>query len=241
MDAPPHKGSNTTYSYSILVAEDDVVMRNIIKAGLEKNGFVVHTVGDGGAALRQFSEHPCDLVILDIRMPQMDGYEVCRQLRKRTTVPIIIVTTESHIDDVVSGYELGADIYVTKPFSVHELVLRAQALLRRMEVGRKQDASNFLFAGNIVVDRTAHQVTIDGEDVELTPNEYSMLCFFMEHPNHPIEKDELLREVWGYTEEDDANLLRVTVRRLRAKIEPAPSDPTYLRTVRGTGYIFVSP
>lgn len=239
MDASSSRAHNSNDRYSILVAEDDVVMRNIIKAGLERSGFAVHAVGDGSAALRHFSEFHFDLVILDIKMPEMDGHEVCRQLRRRTTVPIIFVTTESRIDDVVSGYELGADIYVTKPFSVNELVLRTQALLRRVEAGRRNDEADLLFAGNIVVDRNAHEVTIDGDPVELTPNEYAMLCFFMEHANMPLEKDRLLQEIWGYIEEDDANLLRVTIRRLRAKIEPVPSKPTYLRTVRGTGYIFV--
>ena len=226
--------------YSILIAEDDAVMRNVIKVSLERNGFRVEAVGDGMAALRSFGEGQYDLVILDIRMPEMDGYELCRQLRKRTTVPIIIVTSESDIDDVVSGYELGADIYVTKPFRPNELVLRVEALLRRVEVGKQQNDEDRLLAGTIVVNRTTHQVLVDATEIELTPNEYSMLCYFMEHPNLPISKDELLREVWGYTEEDDANLLRVTVRRLRAKIEPVPSDPTYLQTVRGIGYVFVT-
>ena len=226
--------------YSILIAEDDAVMRNVIKVSLERNGFRVEAVGDGMAALRSFGEGQYDLVILDIRMPEMDGYELCRQLRKRTTVPIIIVTSESDIDDVVSGYELGADIYVTKPFRPNELVLRVEALLRRVEVGKQQNDEDRLLAGTIVVNRTTHQVLVDNTEIELTPNEYSMLCYFMEHPNLPISKDELLREVWGYTEEDDANLLRVTVRRLRAKIEPVPSDPTYLQTVRGIGYVFVT-
>ena len=226
--------------YSILIAEDDAVMRNVIKVSLERNGFRVEAVGDGMAALRSFGESQYDLVILDIRMPEMDGYELCRQLRKRTTVPIIIVTSESDIDDVVSGYELGADIYVTKPFRPNELVLRVEALLRRVEVGKQQSDEDRLLAGTIVVNRTTHQVLVDNTEIELTPNEYSMLCYFMEHPNLPISKDELLREVWGYTEEDDANLLRVTVRRLRAKIEPVPSDPTYLQTVRGIGYVFVT-
>ena len=226
--------------YSILIAEDDAVMRNVIKVSLERNGFRVEAVGDGMAALRSFGESQYDLVILDIRMPEMDGYELCRQLRKRTTVPIIIVTSESDIDDVVNGYELGADIYVTKPFRPNELVLRVEALLRRVEVGKQQNDEDRLLAGTIVVNRTTHQVLVDNTEIELTPNEYSMLCYFMEHPNLPISKDELLREVWGYTEEDDANLLRVTVRRLRAKIEPVPSDPTYLQTVRGIGYVFVT-
>ena len=226
--------------YSILIAEDDAVMRNVIKVSLERNGFRVEAVGDGMAALRSFGEGQYDLVILDIRMPEMDGYELCRQLRKRTTVPIIIVTSESDIDDVVNGYELGADIYVTKPFRPNELVLRVEALLRRVEVGKQQNDEDRLLAGTIVVNRTTHQVLVDNTEIELTPNEYSMLCYFMEHPNLPISKDELLREVWGYTEEDDANLLRVTVRRLRAKIEPVPSDPTYLQTVRGIGYVFVT-
>ena len=226
--------------YSILIAEDDAVMRNVIKVSLERNGFRVEAVGDGMAALRSFGEGQYDLVILDIRMPEMDGYELCRQLRKRTTVPIIIVTSESDIDDVVNGYELGADIYVTKPFRPNELVLRVEALLRRVEVGKQQNDEDRLLAGTIVVNRTTHQVLVDNTEIELTPNEYSMLCYFMEHPNVPISKDELLREVWGYTEEDDANLLRVTVRRLRAKIEPVPSDPTYLQTVRGIGYVFVT-
>ena len=226
--------------YSILIAEDDAVMRNVIKVSLERNGFRVEAVGDGMAALHSFGEGHYDLVILDIRMPEMDGYELCRQLRKRTTVPIIIVTSESDIDDVVSGYELGADIYVTKPFRPNELVLRVEALLRRVEVGKQQNDEDRLLAGTIVVNRTTHQVLVDNTEIELTPNEYSMLCYFMEHPNLPISKDELLREVWGYTEEDDANLLRVTVRRLRAKIEPVPSDPTYLQTVRGIGYVFVT-
>ncbi|MEZ4613599.1 MAG: response regulator transcription factor [Caldilineaceae bacterium] len=132
--------------YSILIAEDDAVMRNVIKVSLERNGFRVEAVGDGMAALHSFGEGHYDLVILDIRMPEMDGYELCRQLRKRTTVPIIIVTSESDID-VVSGYELGADIYVTKPFRPNELVLRVEALLRRVEVGKRQNDEDLPSAG----------------------------------------------------------------------------------------------
>lgn len=240
VDADLEQDRGMCTKYSILIAEDDAVMRNVIKVSLERNGFRVEAVGDGMAALHSFGEGHYDLVILDIRMPEMDGYELCRQLRKRTTVPIIIVTSESDIDDVVNGYELGADIYVTKPFRPNELVLRVEALLRRVEVGKQQSDEDRLLAGTIVVNRTTHQVLVDNTEIELTPNEYSMLCYFMEHPNLPISKDELLREVWGYTEEDDANLLRVTVRRLRAKIEPVPSDPTYLQTVRGIGYVFVT-
>lgn len=240
VDADLEQDRRMCTQYSVLIAEDDAVMRNVIKVSLERSGFRVKAVGDGMSALRCFGENHYDLVILDIRMPEMDGYEVCRQLRKRTTVPIIIVTTESDIADVVSGYELGADIYVTKPFRPNELVLRVEALLRRVEVGKQQHDEDRLLAGSIEVNRTTHQVLVDDAEIELTPNEYSMLCYFMEHPNLPISKDELLREVWGYMEEEDANLLRVTVRRLRAKIEPVPSSPTYLQTVRGVGYVFVT-
>lgn len=223
----------------VLVAEDEVTARMKIHRGLVLEGYDVTMVENGAQVLSTYREGEYDLIILDINMPEMDGYAVCRELRKRTDVPIIIVTVNSRTDDVVEGYKLGADVYVTKPFSGNELSARIRGLLNRVARHQNQ-ADSVLSAGEIVLNDETHEVFVRDERVNLSPNEYRLLYYFLSHPNHAVTKEELLAAVWGYGSDEDANLVRVTVYRLRSKIEPVPSRPTYLQTVRGIGYCFVA-
>ena len=225
--------------HRILVAEDEATTRLQIQRGLVLDGYDVDMVSDGAEALNIYREGIYDLIILDINMPEMDGYAVCSELRKRTDVPIIIVTANSQTDEVVEGYKLGADIYVTKPFSPKELSARIGALLARIE---KQQtlAENILTAGDISLNEDTHEVFVQDELVNLSPNEYSLLRFFLANPNVPVSNEALLETIWGYGCDEDANLVRVTIRRLRSKIERNPSAPAYLQTVRGVGYKFVT-
>ncbi len=237
-----HRITTSQYPYKqfrILVAEDDEVIRRIIQMSLQHDGYTVDMAANGAEALEKFNASPSDLVILDINMPKLNGYAACQELRKRTDVPIIIVTTKSRTDDIVTGYKLGADIYITKPFSPKELLARIRALLRRIAEQHETQSDLVLVAGEISLNDDTHEVFIGDEPVNLSPNEYDLLHFFLSNPNAPVTKETLLETIWGYDDEEDANLVRVTVRRLRSKIEPDPSVPTYLQTVRGVGYKFV--
>ena len=226
---------------SVLVAEDDEVIRRILQMSLKRDGYHVITVDNGQAALDYFRVTPTDLVILDINMPEMDGYAVCNELRKWTDVPIIMVTTNSQTDDIISGYQKGADTYITKPFSPKELLARVGGLLRRIEMERTNQPQNILKAVDLELNDDTHEVFVRGQETSLSPNEFDLLRYFLMKPNITATKEDLLASVWGYNNDEDANLVRVTVRRLRSKIELNPSKPAYIRTVRGVGYVFVVP
>ena len=227
--------------FRILIAEDDDVIRRILQMSLKRDGYQVDAVANGQQALDHFAENPSDLVVVDINMPGLDGYAVCDELRKHTDVPIIIVTTKSHTDDIVTGYQKGADIYLTKPFAPKELLARIRALLRRITHHQSQhDQEQVLSAGDIVLNDDTHEIMVRNTPVNLSPNEYDLLRYFLQHPNEAVSKETLLQAIWGYDTDEDANLVRVTVRRLRSKIEEVPSKPTYLQTVRGFGYKFVT-
>jgi DNA-binding response OmpR family regulator len=231
--------SIVTAETKILVAEDDDHLRKMLLLTLQREGYTVTAVNNGQAALEAFAADPADIVILDINMPIMDGYTTCTELRKRTDVPIIMLTARSRTDDVVMGFGLGADNYMTKPFELKELRARIQAILRRMRnvVHRKRNA-NLLAYGDISLDKESHLVNIRGQEVNLTPGEYRLLEYLMQNPDRLISKEELLHQVWEYQSNEDMNFVRVTVRRLRSKIEEDAAEPLYLKTVHGTGYQF---
>jgi DNA-binding response OmpR family regulator len=222
----------------ILVVDDEEPLRNLLRISLQKSGYTVYTAGNGKEAMETFKQTPVDLVLLDILMPDMDGYTLCAELRKRSDVPIIMLSALNRPDDVVYGFSLGADDYISKPFQFREVEVRIQAILRRISWLQERPDFNIMAYDDIVLDSDTHEVRVRGELVHLTPIEFQLLRYLMKMPDRPISKNELFQDVWGYDLVGDTNLVEVAIRRLREKIEENPSSPTYLLTVRGTGYKF---
>jgi DNA-binding response OmpR family regulator len=225
---------------SVLVAEDDPTVAEVVARYLEREGFEVDVVGDGAVALERAIANPPHLMVLDLMLPGMNGLEVCRRLRAVAPVPVIMLTARGDESDRVLGLELGADDYVSKPFSAKELTARVKAVLRRAAGPlplSPPEAAPVLAAGPLRVDVPAHEVTIDGQVVALTLREFELLVFLMRHPRQAFRRDDLLEQVWGY-QYGDTSTVTVHVRRLREKIERDPSHPTVIGTVWGVGYRF---
>lgn len=224
----------------ILVAEDEPALRNLLEISLRANQYQVYQAVDGQDALDQVSAHPdIDLIILDIMMPRLDGFAVLQEIRKVSEVPIVILTALGSSEDMVKGFSLGADDYITKPFTFLEVSARIEAILRRVRWLTQPVTPPTMFrAGHVVLDIEAHSVTVQGVICHMTPIEFSLLRYFMTRPDQVITKDDLFRDVWGYEFEGSTNLVEVAVRRLREKVELNPSDPQLIRTVRGAGYRF---
>jgi DNA-binding response OmpR family regulator len=218
----------------VLVVDDDVTVREVVVSYLKAGGHDVSEAADGDEALRSMRSDPADLVVLDLMMPGIDGLEVCRRLRTTSDVPIIMLTALGAEVDRVVGLESGADDYVTKPFSPRELVLRVDALLRR--VGEKaKPATGTVADGDLVVDSGRHEVTLSGRVVALTSREFDLLLFLVTNPGTAYSREELLQQVWGWSFGDHSTVT-VHVRRLREKVERDPKRPTRLVTVWGVGY-----
>jgi DNA-binding response OmpR family regulator len=226
---------------TILVVEDEDFLRSLLQVSLEKEGYAVLTAADGVQAMRAFMDKPIDLILLDVLMPKMSGFEVCAEIRKRSDVPIVMLTALNSPDDTVQGFELGADDFISKPFTFKEVHARLQAILRRISWAREQPSFMIMTYGQLTINDEEHTVTARNEIVHLTPIEYQLLHFLMSNPNRPISKEILFKEVWGYDFTGGTNLVEVAMRRLREKIESNPSTPEYLITVRGSGYKFVTP
>jgi two-component system, OmpR family, response regulator MtrA len=218
----------------ILLVEDDPSIREVTAIGLSAAGFDVATAADGVEGLERFRADPVDLVLLDIMLPRMDGYEVCRQIRKTSTVPVVMLTARGDTMDVVVGLEAGADDYVRKPFDLPELIARIRAALRRAGV-TAGDASE-LRLGALLVDVAGRTVTRDGVDVPLTRTEFDLLLELARHAGQVLSRDVLLDRVWGYDYLGDSRLVDVAIQRLRAKVEADPATPELIQTVRGAGY-----
>jgi DNA-binding response OmpR family regulator len=218
----------------VLVVDDDVTVREVVVSYLRAGGHTVVEAADGADALRAMRSDPADLVVLDLMMPGIDGLEVCRRLRAAGDVPIIMLTALGAEVDRVVGLESGADDYVTKPFSPRELVLRVEALLRRVGEQAKPDTGS-VTDGDLVVDSGRHEVTRDGEPLSLTSREFDLLRFLVSNPGTAYSRDELLQHVWGWSFGDQSTVT-VHVRRLREKVERDPKRPTRLVTVWGVGY-----
>lgn len=233
---PTNNGSQNPIQ--ILVAEDDDALRKLLLLTLKLDGYHVLPARNGREALTIFNETNVDFVLLDVSMPFIDGLEVCSELRKRADVPIIMITAHSRTDDVVTGIELGADHYMTKPFVLQELRARIRATLRRVSYQERSRAPHLITCGELTLNEELHQVTLGDKVVELTPNESRMLSYLMRHPDTPISKEEFLRAVWEYHPHEELSFVRVTMRRLRSKVEKDPSNPRYLKTIHGLGYQF---
>ena len=230
-------------SHKVLAVEDDSTLLGVIKYNLVKEGYGAITASDGAQAIEAArKEHP-DLVILDVMLPKLDGLEVCRILRRESNIPIIMLTARSEEIDKVVGLEIGADDYMTKPFSVKELMARVKALLRRAEMAQQRSAATVaqslvIREGELAVDVERHAVSLSGAAIELTPKEFDLLVFLMKNKNRVMSRDYLLEKVWGYDFAGDTRTVDVHIRWLRQKIESDPADPKRLITVRGVGYKF---
>ena len=218
----------------ILLVEDDPSIREVTAIGLEAAGFAVTTAVDGVDGLERFRADPFDLILLDVMLPRLDGYEVARQVRRSSTVPIVMLTARGDTMDVVVGLEAGADDYVRKPFDLPELIARIRAALRRAGTTAGETAE--LRLGNLVIDIAGRTVTRDGVDVPLTRTELDLLIELVRHAGQVLSRDVLLDRVWGYDYLGDSRLVDVAVQRLRSKVETDPAVPELIQTVRGSGY-----
>lgn len=226
----------------MLIADDEKEIRELVKKYLERERYRVDEAVDGEEALRLFDSNTYNLVILDLMMPKVDGIEVCRQLRSKTNVPILMLTAKDHEVDKIVGLSIGADDYITKPFSMNEVVARVKALLRRFLIlgseGSGQEPALIKFKG-ITMDVKKYTVTVNGEEIPLTGKELALLKFFVTHPGQVFTKTQLFRNVWDHTYIEDDNTVMVHIRKLRKKIEADPSNPQFIQTVWGIGYKFV--
>jgi two-component system response regulator MtrA len=219
----------------VLLVEDDPSIREIATLGLSQAGFRVTTAADGREGLLHFRQSPFDLVILDVMLPTLDGYEVCRQIRSESRVPIVMLSAKSDTVDVVVGLELGADDYVTKPFEMAELVARARAAVRR---GAAAPEEPVLVRGDLEIDPGGFVVRRAGEEINLTATEFKLLLELARRPGQVFTRELLLERVWNYEYLGDSRLVDVAVQRLRGKIEDDPKEPRTIKTVRGVGYRF---
>ena len=220
---------------SVLVVDDEPSFREALTVGLRREGFEVRTAADGRAALAEISESEPDLVLLDVMLPGMSGLDVCREIRKQSRVPLIMVTARGEEIDAVVGLEVGADDYVAKPYRMRELVARMRAVLRRAE-GQPTEPHACLTEGDVVLDIDRHELRVRGELVRLALKEFELLAYLLARAGRVVTRDSLMQHVWGYDYVGDTKTIDVHVKRLRAKIEDDPSKPQRITTIRGLGY-----
>jgi DNA-binding response OmpR family regulator len=225
---------------TILVVDDEPTLRETLAEALDADGFRVITAADGREALVQFREHHPELVVLDLMLPELSGIDVCRVIRQESDVPILMLTAKSSEVDKIVGLELGADDYVTKPFSLRELSARIRALLRRSEQVASEGLATVTI-GDLTVDLAGHRLLRDGEVVPLKPKVFELLAFLVRHPGQVFSREQLLQQVWGYDYAGETRTVDVHVHWLRTAIEPDPASPAVIQTVRGVGYVFRRP
>ncbi|RRR80487.1 response regulator transcription factor [Streptomyces sp. RP5T] len=218
----------------VLVVDDDPTVAEVVSGYLDRAGYLVDRAADGPDALARAAAHRPDLVVLDLMLPGMDGLEVCRRMRGSGPVPVIMLTARGDEDDRILGLEVGADDYVTKPFSPRELVLRVESVLRR---SRPAPQSGHLGGAGLSLDPAARRALKDGTELALTIREFDLLAFFLRHPGRVFSREDLMREVWGW-DFGDLSTVTVHVRRLRGKVEDDPARPRLIQTVWGVGYRF---
>jgi two-component system response regulator VicR len=225
----------------VLVVEDERNLAEILAFNLSREGHEVDLAFDGEEALEKIRRHPPDLVVLDVMLPRLDGFTLCGQLRRRSGVPVLMLTARAEEEDKVKGFDAGADDYLTKPFGMREFLSRVKALLRRSRPSPEEGSPSSLVFGDLEIDLLAREVRKKGKRVDLTVREYELLKFLALRPGQPFTREALLEEVWGYKFYGDLRMVDVTVRRLREKIEDHPSQPAFLLTRRGVGYLFQAP
>ena len=227
---------------TVLVVEDEDSFIDALTVGLSREGFRVRVARDGSEALDMFDIVRPDLVLLDVMLPKVSGVDVCRELRRRSRVPIIMVTAKSAEIDTVVGLEVGADDYVTKPYRLRELVARIRAVMRRTPVGETaMPSGDALHVGDVMLDPEGHEVSIRGTAVRLPLKEFELLALLLENAGRVLTRDTLIDRVWGSDYVGDTKTLAVHIKRLRAKVEPEPSNPTRIVTIRGYGYKYEVP
>jgi DNA-binding response OmpR family regulator len=227
---------------TILVVDDEPTQREMLAEALEAEGFTIVTAADGRAALAKFREARPDLILLDLMLPELSGIEVCRIIRAESGVPILMLTAKDSELDKVVGLELGADDYVTKPFSLRELIARVRAQFRRTEqLAITAGAPSVVDLGAVQVDLAGHRLLRNGVTVPLKPKAFDLLAFLVRNPGQVFTRDQLLEHVWGYDYAGETRTVDVHVHWLRTRIETDPANPEYLHTVRGTGYVFRRP
>jgi two-component system KDP operon response regulator KdpE len=222
----------------VLVVDDEKSLRDFVRRNLEVRGFDVLTASNGLEALAHFNTNNVDLVILDVMMPRMDGLETIRRIRQSSLVPVIVLSALGEENDKIQALNLGADDYLTKPFGVGELLARLQAVLRRTQWTESPARHGRIVRGDIAADLERHVVTVHGTPIELTPTEFNLLVYLMEHAGKVLPHQTILQHVWGPEYGPESEYLRVYIGRLRQKIELDPSNPHYLITERGIGYSF---
>lgn len=225
---------------TILIVEDEPTLRETLAEALEADGFAVVQAADGCAALERFRTEEPDLVLLDLMLPKLSGLEVTRQIRAESSVPIVMLTARDAEVDKVVGLELGADDYVTKPFSFRELSARLRAVLRRGEQAGTP-LPPLVDLGPIKVDLAGHRVLRDGAELPMKPKVFDLLAFLLRHPGQVVSRDQLLEQVWGYDYPGETRTVDVHIHWLRSAVEPEPSNPTLIQTVRGVGYVLRRP
>ena len=220
----------------ILIVEDDMSIRSFLKINFERNNFIVIEAESGEEGIRKAKLEKPEIAILDVMLPGIDGFKVCKVLRGEfQSMGIIMLTARSQDMDKIMGLEFGADDYVVKPFNPSELILRVKALLRRMEP-LENEKDNGIYSGPFKIDTYSQKVYKDNEEIDVTPREYLLMKIFVENEDKAFSRDELLDLVWGYNFVGDSKIVDVNIRRLRAKIENDPSNPTYIETIWGKGY-----
>ncbi len=228
----------------VFVVEDEPSYVDALTIGLSREGFRVVSATDGFEAVQRFDEVQPDIVLLDVMLPKLSGIDVCRQLRKKSNVPIIMLTAKSAEIDTVVGLEVGADDYVTKPYRIREVVARMRAVLRRSPTDSAvalELSPGSLVVGDVVLDPDEHRVTIDGDDVSLPLKEFELLHLLLANAGRVLPRETLIDRVWGSDYVGDTKTLDVHIKRLRAKVEPDPTSPTRIITYRGLGYKFDRP
>jgi len=225
----------------IMVADDDRDMVDMLSYWLKGHGYEVVRAFDGEQAVKRWRETLPDLVILDIQMPKLDGFEVCRQMRSESNAMVLILTAHDREDDEIRGLEMGADDYLRKPFSPRQLLARIKAVMRRSTGAIDIAGSSTITIGPVTLDAMRHEVTRDGMKVRLTPTESRLFHLLLTHTGQVLTTDMIIERVWGYNEVGDTGLVKTHIRHLRQKVEPDPNSPRYIMTVPGVGYTFTPP
>ena len=222
----------------ILVVDDEKLLVKGLKFNLEQEGYQVETAFDGEEAIRLAHDESISLILLDLMLPKVDGFTVCRTIRSFSNVPIIMVTAKSEDIDKILGLEYGADDYVTKPYNIREVTARVKAILRRVNPSPKGDKNKIVMSGNIVLDYNFRRLQIDDKTIELTSKEFDLLELFLRNPGKVYTRENLLDIAWGFDYPGDVRTVDVHIRRLREKIEENPAEPKYIRTKWGVGYYY---